>query len=329
MLKSGIVISVIIPTYKRPLLLENCLNALLGQSIEKNAFEIIVVTDGPDEETFMMLQKLQKENQAFNISGYSLLNKRGPAAARNTGWKLAKGELIAFTDDDCIPDKNWLNALWQFYSNAGKKEIAFTGKLIVPLSATCTDYEANVARLETCEFITANCACSRIALEQVNGFDENFTTAWREDSDLQFKFLEAAIPVLKVPAAIVTHPVRKAGWGISFAEQKKSMFNALLFKKHPLLYKQKISSKPVWGYYIIICAALFGVFAVISKMWLPALIALGLWLMLVLLFAFKRMSGTSKNIYHVTEMVITSMFIPFLSVFWTLYGAAKYKTFFL
>lgn len=54
------------------------------------------------------------------------------------------------------------------------------------------------------------------------------------------------LPILKIDESEILHPVRKAPWGVSIKEQKKSMFNALLFKKHPELYKEKIRSHFLW-----------------------------------------------------------------------------------
>src|SRR5690606_228568 len=99
------------------------------------------------------------------------------------------------------------------------------------------------------DFVTANCACTRAALERVHGFDEAFTMAWREDSDLEFRFINQRVPIRFVQQAVVTHPVRKASWGVSLKEQKKSMFNALLYKKYPSLYREKIMKRPLWNYY--------------------------------------------------------------------------------
>ena len=135
--------------------------------------------------------------------------------------------------------------------------VAFTGKVKVPLKNIPTDYEKNLAQLETAEFVTANCACSREKrLKLTNGFDEAFTLAWREDSDLHFKFLEANIPVVYVEEAVVVHPPRKVAWHMALREERKNIFNPLLYKKHPQLYLQKIKTKPPLQYYLmILCMA--------------------------------------------------------------------------
>lgn len=318
-------ISVVIPTFRRPQLLTKCLQALCLQSFDTTAYEVIVVSDGPDEVT-------QKEVANFVLTGISirflhLPQKKGPAAARNMGWQNANGILIAFTDDDTLPDKDWLTNIWKAYDGAAA--IAFTGRVKVPVSLPPTDYEKNIAGLETADFVTANCICTKKALEKVGGFDERFSMAWREDSDLEFKLMLHHIPIVRRIEAWVVHPVRQAPWGISIKEQKKSMFNALLYKKYPQLYRSKIQRHPRWEYYIMVISVLLLVIGFLVKWkWLSA-IAFLCWLFLSLKFTRQRLSATSKSTGHILEMTVTSIVIPFASVYWRLYGAWKYRVLFL
>src|ERR1700710_2831639 len=103
-------ISVIIPTYRRPQLLKKCLTALLGQKFNRRQYEIIVVTDGPDPDTNKLIKEVSN-NRVTLVKCLALPEKKGPAAARNLGWLNSKSNVIAFTDDDCIPDKRWLNEI--------------------------------------------------------------------------------------------------------------------------------------------------------------------------------------------------------------------------
>jgi glycosyltransferase involved in cell wall biosynthesis len=329
--KDLIYVSVVIPTYRRASLLQNCLNALMCQSLDKSVYEIIVVSDGPDEETATMVKKFGNIHPAVHY--LFLAGKKGPAAARNLGWQTASGKLVAFTDDDCLPDKFWLSSLHKFYSDSFKNGlengIAFTGKIKVPLSTLPTDFEKNTSHLETADFVTANCCCTRSALEKVGGFDERFSMAWREDSDLEFKFLQQKIPIVKVEGALVIHPVRKANWGISIKEQKKGIFNALLYKKFPELYRKKIQASPPWNYYMIIIAFCCIPISVFLQLEMLALVFAFFWLSLTVNFIFKRLRSTSKSGKHVMEMIATSFIIPFVSVYWQLLGAIKYKVLFL
>lgn len=318
-------ISVVVPTYNRLSLLSRCLDALAAQDFVKAEYEIIIVIDGPSDNVIQLMEIAAYRYSGHDIKIHSTPQKKGPAAARNFGWQCAKGELVVFTDDDCIPSPQWLLAYWQMYNRQRNDIVAFNGPVRVPLNGTPTDYEKNTARLETAEFITANCACSRSALEVIGGFDEAFSMAWREDSDLHFKLIEGGIPIIQVPGALVVHPVRSAMFGVSLKEQKKSMYNALLFKKYPRLYRQKIGAAPLWNYYLMILLLLFGVVCLMRENYTVGLVALISWGFLVVQFTAKRLNGTLLTIKHITEMLITSAFIPFFSVYWTLYGSLKYK----
>ncbi len=326
----SIELSVIIATYKRPSLLSRCLLALINQSVDYERYEIMVVSDGPDKQTLESVNKVKQEYCSRPaIHCFALDTKRGPAAARNFGWQKAKGKLILFTDDDCIPLFYWLQFYKDAYIKGGKEEIAFTGKVKVPLPENPTDFEKNTALLEHGDFVTANCACTKKALEKIGGLDEDFTMAWREDSALEFDLLENGIPITRVDEAIVVHPVRTAPWGVSIKEQKKSMFNPLLYKKHPALYKQKIRSRPSLHYYgIIFLFTITLITAVINNTVIMFLSLVGC-AGLVTWLVTKRLSSASLKLKHILEMIFTSLIIPFLSVFWTLYGAIRYKTFFL
>jgi cellulose synthase/poly-beta-1,6-N-acetylglucosamine synthase-like glycosyltransferase len=329
-------ISIIIPTYKRPGYLFRCLEALWKQDMASSRYEVIVVCDGPDAETVFMMEGTNGSGPAFEL--YLLPEKRGPAAARNAGWKRAIGELILFTDDDCIPSPSWVSSYWAAYESYKGQErlgwifgesLAFRGPLSVPCPKRPTDHEKNTTGLERAEFVTANCGCTPAALKAIGGFDESFTMAWREDSDLEFKLLEQKIPIINISGAGVTHPVRQAPWGISLKEQKKSLFNALLYKKHPVLFRRKIYRFPFWNYYLMIFLLLAAVIALVGSHGVVAAIAGAGWLLMTLGFTAKRLKGASLSFSHILEMLLTSMLIPFLSVYWTIYGAIRYKIFFL
>ena len=318
-------ISVVIPTFRRPQLLRTCLSSLKGQSFPKENFEVIVVSDGPDEITKAAIEEFYYSDLQFFFLQMPV--KKGPAAARNIGWQQAKGILIAFTDDDTLPNPSWLNNIWRAYK--GEPQIAFTGVVKVPLNHPPTDYEKNTAGLETAEFVTANCCCTKSALQKVGGFDERFFMAWREDSDLEFQLMLHNIPIVHLPDAVVVHPVRKAPWGISMKEQKKGLFNALLYKKHPQLYRLKIQQVPPWNYYVMVIAFFVFAMATIFGLQTLALLSFLSWGLLLFVFISKRLRHTSKAAGHVAEMVVTSVCIPFISVYWQLYGAWRYKVFFL
>jgi GT2 family glycosyltransferase len=169
----------------------------------------------------------------------------------------------------------------------------------------------------------------RAALAEVGGFDERFERAWREDSDLQFTLLEESARIARCADAVVAHPVRPERWGVSLRQQKNVFYDALLYKKHPRLYRERILAAPPWNYYSVvalsIAAALFSFAGVIGSALVSAVVAL----ILIAALARRRLRGTSHAPAHVVEMLVTSAAIPFLSVYWRLRGAIHFRVAYL
>jgi len=255
-------VSVVVPTCGRPDLLRRCVAALEAQSLASDAYEIIVVDD--------------------------TLSRRGPAATRNIGWRRARAPIVAFTDGDTIPHRDWLACGLAAFAPGID---AVTGRIMMPLPATPTDYERNEQGLERAAFVTANCFVRREVLMRLGGFDESFRLPWREDSDLHFRLLEAGSVIARAPDALVVHPVGPAPWGVS-------------------------RRAPRWDYYVVVAAL------AASPFWPPAL---AIWAVLTARFCFYRLRGTSKAPAQVAEMVIASILIPPLSVFWRVVGALKVR----
>ena len=319
-------VSVVVPTYRRPELLGRCLAALAAQEFDPAAYEIVIADDAADDATRRQVEAFA--GGARPAVRYAPVRARhGPAAARNTGWLTARGTVIAFTDDDCVPDRGWLAAGLEA-CDADPGAAAVSGRVVVPLSAAPTDYERDAAGLEGAEFVTANCFVRRAALAAVGGFDERFAAAWREDSDLQFTLLAAGGRIAHAPKAVVVHPVRPAPWGVSLRQQRKAQYEALLYRKHPDLYRRRIRPWRPWGYYATLAALGVAAGAACGGLTVPALAAGGAWALLTGRFCATRMRGTSRAPGHVAEMVVTSALIPPLSVFWRLVGAVRFRVLF-
>ena len=331
-------VSVVVPTYKHPEMLQCCLNALISQDFVPDEYEIIVVDDANYEETRQQVacwvkqvrkEKLAKQERMPMIRYIPVESTcHGPAIARNLGWKAAKSPIIAFTDDDCIPCPDWLTKGLEVFSNSHDIS-AVSGRVIMPLPEIPTDYEYNAAHLETSEFVTANCFYRRDVLLDMGGFDERFTMAWREDSDLFFTLLTHGKTYVCVPEVQVVHPVRPASWGVSIRQQRKSMFNALLYKKHPTLYRERIQSSPPWHYYGIVLAFLTGLFGLIRRSKLLMVRGFSLWGWFTARFCRRRLEHTSHAPSHIVEMIVTSVLIPPLAIYWRIVGMFKFRVPFL
>ena len=321
-------VSVVIPTFRRPDLLSRCLEAVCAQSLAPSAYEVVVADDGHSDETRILVERFDARRGPA-VRYVRPQGGRGPAAARNAGWRAARAELIAFTDDDTVPASDWLAA--------GERDLepgwaALCGRVVVPrrtapdgAALPPTDHELMTRGLESAEFVTANAFVRRNALLAIGGFDERFLRAWREDSDLQFRLQREAGPVGRSVAAVVEHPVRPEAWGVSLRQQKNVFFDALLYKKHPELYRERILAAPPWNYYAIVALTVASLPLALANARRTAAVSLGLATVGVVALAARRLQPTARDPAHVVEMLATSAGIPFLSVYWRLRGAWHFR----
>ncbi|MET0728957.1 MAG: glycosyltransferase, partial [Acidimicrobiales bacterium] len=133
---------------------------------------------------------------------------RGPAAARNAGWRAGTAPWVAFLDDDVEPGADWLAALHADLAGAPDDADGVQGRIVVPLprDRRPTDWERSTAGLERARWATADLAYRRAALERVGGFDERFPRAYREDADLGLRMTATGRRIV-LGARSVRHPV--------------------------------------------------------------------------------------------------------------------------
>jgi glycosyltransferase involved in cell wall biosynthesis len=351
-------VSVVLPTYQRPELLARCLSALAVQDFDPAAYEIIVVDDGVCEKTRRVVEEQSRQKVAYCwvpqaegsshlLEGEQLsageemqagvrqapkmrylpaLHSRGPAAARNLGWRKARGGIIAFIDDDCIPSSGWLKSAVRIFDDG---VVGVSGQVIVPATDQPNGHERRGIELGQSEFATANCFYTRALLEEMGGFDERFDAAWREDSDLFFTLLEKEKPLAAAPQAVVFHPPERQPWGCILKEQRKSMYNALLYKKHPRLYRKLLSERLPGLYYLATSAFLLGPAAALAQSRSLALVSILVWLLLSLMVSLPLLQQTTRRPGSVGEVLLTSALLPPVAVFWRLMGALKFRVLYI
>jgi len=209
-------ISVVIPTYNRERLLDQALRSLLDQSYPQERYEIIVVDDGSLDGTAALVQDLAQKYPGR--LQYFRQTNRGPAAARNLGIHRAKGEFIAFIDDDCIADSHWLREITQGYDLplvAGVGGTIKSGEA----STLAAQYCAHIRMNETpgiigdriVWLITANASFRREALTLANGFDESIDYPGGEDADLCLRLVKHGFTFKYNPHAVVFHRHKQSG----------------------------------------------------------------------------------------------------------------------
>jgi hypothetical protein len=319
-----IALSVVVPTWGRLDQLDTCLDALTRQTLAPERYEIIVVDDEPDHNTLHLVSgwRARKLERGPRLIYLANAGQHGAAAARNRGWRVARAPIIAFTDDAAIPAPDWLEQALAAFSGGID---ALCGKISMPLAATPTEYQRQALRKQDAEFACANFFSRRELLEAEGGFDERFADADCSETDLHFRLLARPAQIARAEQVQVTQPLRPPPWGASVSELRHSVGQALLFKKHPAMYRQKIQDRPPWDYYAIVGVLLLAIVATVAGS--PALAGVGVlaWLALTVRLCQRRLHGTSHSVRHVAEIIVTSVLIPPMAVFWRLMGALRYR----
>ena len=170
---------------------------------------------------------------------------RGPAAARNLGWRSGSAEWVAFLDDDVVPPAGWRAALAADLEHLPDDVAASQGRLVVPLpeGRRPTDWERNVAGLESARWATADMAYRRVALASVGGFDERFRRAFREDADLGARVVAAGWRIVTGHRECL-HPVRPADRWVSVRLQAGNADDALMRALHGRRWREVTGVAP-------------------------------------------------------------------------------------
>jgi HAD superfamily hydrolase (TIGR01662 family) len=158
---------------------------------------------------------------------------RGPAAARNAGWRRTDAAWVVVLDDDVVPPHGWAPALVADLAAAAPDVAGVQARLTVPLPAgrRPTDQERSDLALEDAAWATADMAFRRAALEAAGGFDERFPRAYREDADLALRLLRAGWRLTRGERVCV-HPPRDAPWSASVRRQRGNADDPLMRALH-------------------------------------------------------------------------------------------------
>jgi GT2 family glycosyltransferase len=224
-------ISVIVCTYNGTTTLRSCLESLQG--LRYANFEVLLIDDGSTEDIASIAA-------AFPAVRYLRQEHAGLSAARNLGMKQAGGDILAYTDDDCLVDEDWLA-----YIAAGFDDpqwVACGGPNIPP--APRNQAEAIVAAApgapahvmlndaEAEHLPGCNLAIRKAALEAIGGFREAYRTAG-DDVDVCWRLREAGGRLRFMPGAMVWHHRRRSFSAYLRQQRGYGHAEALLMKDHP------------------------------------------------------------------------------------------------
>jgi GT2 family glycosyltransferase len=194
-------------------------------------FEVVVVDDASTDATWSVLQDLAASSK-IPVVPLRLARNAGPATARNLGWRTAQAELIAFTDDDCIPQPGWLKVLVgslthfdlvQGWTHPIPEREAGRG----PFARSLWIHEED-GRYQTC-----NIAYRRTILQHLSGFDEGFRSPYGEDTDLAWRAKEMGARSVFEPTAVVHHEVYPSSYVAHLRDMGRRSGLVRAVSRHP------------------------------------------------------------------------------------------------
>lgn len=224
--------SIIIPTYNGAKRIRACLDALAPQ-VAGRQVEILVVDDGSTDNTAEVVRSYSDVRLISQVNA-------GPASARNRGAAEARGELLLFTDDDCVPMADWLEAmLAPFADNSvvGVKGIYRTRQPELAARFVQLEYEDKyrlMAALPSIDFIdTYSAGFVRERFLEMSGYDTSFPVACAEDVELSFRMSARGWLMKFVPAAIVYHTHPNTFSSYLRKKYKFAFWRVLAVRKNP------------------------------------------------------------------------------------------------
>lgn len=303
--------TVVIPTIGRP-----SLSALLRSLADSAAVTgrplplVCLVDDRPGPAADIELAEQRAQGWPITVLRS---NGRGPAAARNAGWRRCDSDWVAFLDDDVLVSPDWLAALEDDLAAAPATVGGIQGRIEVPLPVhrRPRDSERGTAGLAAAAWITADLAYRRSALIECGGFDERFPRAFREDSDLALRMLDRGWQLRRGSRQTV-HPVRPAGWWASVGQQRGNADDVLMRRLHGASWRRRAAAplgrRP--QHLLSTASAVAALAAATAGRRRPAVLAGLLWAANTAEFSWRRIAPGPRDRAEVLRMISTSMVIP-------------------
>jgi GT2 family glycosyltransferase len=202
-------ISVVIASNRDPARITRCLEGLVAQTAVEGGLEVVVVDDGAPVALDEAVGAFAPRLRARALRGPG----RGPAAARNAGVAAAAGRFVAFTDDDCVAEPDWLRLLVEALVAqpdaiaGGTVRNLLEGDRYAQTTQRLFDFlYRSYGRGTTRRFFgSGNMALARDAFLAAGGFDESFPLPGGEDRELCERWQEAGRELVLVPDAVVVH----------------------------------------------------------------------------------------------------------------------------
>jgi GT2 family glycosyltransferase len=291
---------------------------------------VIVVVDGSTDGT---AEAVGEREFTFEVRCLVLPNG-GASKARNAGAAAAQGDYIALTEDDVVPDKDWLSLAAQIL-----------GENTVDVLEGRTVYEdtrRDVRRMDAAgipSFIPCNLFVKRSVFLELGGYDPEFFDAasrlyFREDAEFGFRVLQRGYRVAIAPAVVVAHPQQFSDLSLCIRHARRYVFDPLLYRKHPVQFRKMIEVKRILGLTIhrpqhlvawvsvlaLVLAAISGLRGEIEG----AAAALACFAVCGQIFRWKYQGAAAFRLYNAGE-TLGFMGVPLIYLFAVVKGCWKYR----
>ena len=332
---------VVIPTIGRPEL-QDCVDSLATAVGETAGLAQVVIVDDRRDTPEPLPVSLPPE-----LAGRTIvvpLEGRGPAAARNAGWRAAApAEWVVFLDDDVVVSPRWGTDLAADLAGAAPEAGGVQGVIEVPWDGgRPADSQRATLGLAGAPWITADMAYRRAALSDTGGFDERFPRAYREDSDLALRVMDLGWQ-LRRGNRRTRHPVPAARPWASLPAQRGNADDAAMRRLHGPDWRERAEagrsrsrSRGRRRFHVAVCAlggtaVALGTAAVLGtgapprpRRW-AALAATG-WMALTTEFTIRRILAGPRSRREIAAMITTSAAIPPLAIGHWLAGWWRFRT---
>ncbi|WP_339923269.1 glycosyltransferase [uncultured Cyclobacterium sp.] len=239
-----IIVSVVIPTYRDWNRLRLCLEALEQQSYPSHKFEVIIVNNDPDD--------LLPSDLSFK--GYKIIEEKKPGsyAARNAGIIKARGSILAFTDSDCIPDKDWLFEGVKELERSRASRVGGKIEIFQPENGSryafiyekylAFQQERNVKVFK--KSVTGNFFAKKLLFDKYGYFDERLMSGGDFFWNLKLSALGEKIAYAEL--ATIHHPSRESIMKIAIKKQRtilgyyKETYSSLAFGKQLIILFKRV-----------------------------------------------------------------------------------------
>ena len=225
-------VTVVVPTRNRARLLGRLLAALEEQTLDPARFEVVVVDDSSDDGTADLLARTLADT-GLRLRSLRTCRRRGPAAARNLGWRSSQAPVVAFTDDDCVPAPTWLEAGMAALGSGARCVVGRTAPDPAQLRRARRAFARSISVESVRFYETCNVFYRRDDLASVGGFDERFRRPSGEDTALGLTLAERGVASTFTPEALVHHEVWSPGWRAVLLETLRWVDLPLVVATHP------------------------------------------------------------------------------------------------